>query len=242
MSRLVLDPAFICNMALRHLAQSSGIMNLANDRSAAGEACRLFYPTVLDEVLRDFPFSFTATFASLALVTGPVPAALYAEYAYAYRVPVDCLKVRRVLNGFSRIETQSTRVPYRVVHDSGGMLIFCDYAPIAATATTPALPMIEYTQEASDASLYPADFGQAMALLLAVYIAPTVTAGDKFKLGARAQQLYEWARLRAQASSANENQPDQLPGSEYEQARDGLLQWPSYAGGWRAYPSAPPDL
>lgn len=241
MPRFSVDPVTICNMALSHLGQLSGIVDFDTDRSAAGTFCRRFYGSVLDEVYRDFPWPFARKFDTIALVSDPTVMAT-PEWMYAYRVPTDCIHVRRILNGFTRQETQSSRVPYIIGVDDGGGLIYCDYAPVAATATTPALPMIEYTKQQDAASQYPADFGQMMALRLAVYIAPGLTAGDKFNMGGKAAQKYEFARLAAQNNAINEEQPDQPVDAEWIQARTGGYGWPGNSTPWQAYPSAGPDL
>jgi len=142
-------------------------------------------------------------------------------YACSYRYPVDCLKVRRIINPHTpRIETQESKIRYAITRDDDGLLIMTDFESIAATDSTPAMPQIEYTSVVDDTGLYPSDFAQACALLLASYIAPSLTAGDRFKLGARAMQMYEWARMRAQNNSMNEQQPDQLPEAQWIDARN----------------------
>ena len=220
MPRLVNTQVSISNMALRHLAQTAGIVDFDNDASEAAEACRVFYDQVLEEVLRDFPWTFATVITPLTLVDGPSPPASTA-YACSYRYPVDCLKLRRIINpNAPRIELQSTRIPYRVTRDDAGLVILTDFEPVAATATTPAQPEVEYTSVVDDTGLYPADFAQTCALLLATYIAPSLTAGDRFKLGEKAMAKYEWARLRAQNNAINEQQPDQPPDAEWIQARE----------------------
>lgn len=67
---------------------------------------------------------------------------------------------------------------------------------------------------------FPPDFAEAVSLLLAAYIAPTLTAGDPQKLGVRAYQLYEFRLRAAQANAQNEQQVDMLvPESEFIRAR-----------------------
>ncbi len=219
MPKLAADSALICTLAIRHLGQSKGIVSLDTDKSEAAEACRAFYPVVLDEVLRDFPWSFATQFVALALVAGPVPTATL-EWTYSYRIPSDCVRFRRIVPGTSRIDTHATRIPHRIVSDANGGLLLTDYPPLAATATTRAVPQGEYVAQADDPTQYPADFVQLLALKLAGYLAPTLTAGDRFKLGMRALQLYEVQRRVAQDNSANEQQPDPESESEYILARE----------------------
>ena len=237
MSRFVADQVKVVNLALRHLAQTSGVVDMDTDTSEAAEAARAWYPMALDEVLRDFRWPFATSFATLALVAGPTPPATI-EYQYSYRYPIDCIKLLRILPGgtsgsmsapafpasgvqlpLSRFDTLASRVPYRVTQDTAGLLILTDFAPQAATTNTPALPIVEYTAQVDDATRYPADFASCLSLLLATYMAPTLTGGDRFKLGARAMQLYEMRRAAAQANAMNEQQPDPTSDAELIQAR-----------------------
>jgi hypothetical protein len=78
----------------------------------------------------------------------------------------------------------------------------------------------EYTFVNDNPTTYPPDFVQVFALLLAVYIAPRITGGDQFKLGQRAQQLYQWKLQAAQVNAFQELQDDMLPDSEQILARD----------------------
>ena len=230
-NQAIADTVSICNMALRHIGQSNGVTDFANDASEAGDACRLFFPSVIDEVFRAFQWSFATTFASPAIVAGPSPAATL-EWACSYRVPSDAIWVRRIIpsgmpitlnpSGYpfvpnypaGRVETQFTRVPFRVVADSQGMLILTDFPPVPAQLNPsgvqliPALPVIEYVFQQDGEQLYPSDFAQACAFLLAFYLAPGLTKGDKYKLGARAYTGYQMAISRAQANDKNQSQAD----------------------------------
>jgi hypothetical protein len=221
-----------------NLGQANGLEDFDNDATVAADQCRLWYPQVIDECYRDFPWPFDTKFGSLQLVSDPTYAVL-PEWFYSYRVPVDCILVRRIVpaqlpllpnfagypttatwNGaHGRPETQASRIKYRMGRDASGMLIYTDFPPVAATATTPALPLVEYVMQQDDNGFFPADFAQYAASLLAFYIAPVVTGGDKFKLGARAYSVYLEARNRAQGNAMNEQQPDLPPDAEWIQAR-----------------------
>lgn len=239
MPKVVNDRVTICNLALGHLAQANGLEDFDNDATVAGDMCRRFYDQVIDECYRDFPWPFALKFESLQLVSNPTYPVL-PEWFYSYRVPVDCVLVRRIVpatlpllpnfagfpttagwtGGSPRVETQASRIKYRMGRDASGMLLYTDYPPVAATATSPALPIIEYVMQQDDNGFFPADFAQMAACLLAFYIAPALTAGDKFKLGDRAYQLYLAARNRAMGDAMNEQQPDMPAEAEYIQARN----------------------
>ncbi|HEY2851133.1 MAG TPA: hypothetical protein VGI97_14740 [Gemmatimonadaceae bacterium] len=235
MPRATLNQIAICNMALTHLAVGKRIASLT-EKSAEARACSNFYDQTKDEVLRDFAWPFATKTVTLALVEQQPTF----EWGYAYRVPIDCLAARRILNGnisvapfpnsFSaagpyatpaaRIMTAQTRIPYRLMADDSGELIYCDLAPVAPIPASsqalaqPGLPQLEYTFELDNPPFYPSDFSQALAFLLGAYIAGLVTGGDKFKRGDYCLKMYSWAIARAQANAGNEEQPDQLPDSE----------------------------
>jgi hypothetical protein len=214
----------ICNMALAHLATGQQIQSL-DDRSAEARVCKLFYAQVRDEVLNIFPWPFATKYASLALVGGTVDVPYNTDYQYAYAYPSDATTIRRIYNGISRIETHESRVPYtRSQTSTGAPLILTDFPPQAATDVLPALPYCEYTQQVTDPARYSPPFAQAVAFLMAFYMAPQLTAGDRFKLGQRALALYNDLLEQAQANAVDELQADQLPASEFILARDGNVQ------------------
>ena len=110
----------------------------------------------------------------------------------------------------SRILTAQTRIPYRIMADAEGGLIYCDLQPqpaVAATSTSlaqPAFPQLEYTAEQDTPNFYAPDFCQALAFLLGAYLGPQLTGGDKFKRGEYCLKMYQWAIARAQANAGNE--------------------------------------
>lgn len=187
----------ICNLALRHLGHSKTVANVDTERSKEALACRTFYDQVLAEVLRDFPWPFALRTDDLELVEEDPND----EWAFSYRYPVSSARFRRILSG-SRIDTPESKVPFKIGKDDTGRLIFCDLEEAQGQWTDGTI---------YDPEQWPADFIESVALLLAFYIAPSVTAGDEFKLGARAGSLYNWRVSRGQANSLNEEEADPEP-------------------------------
>lgn len=198
--------AAVCNLALSAIGNSVEINDLEKENTAEANACRRFYEQVRDEVLRDFPWPFAQRTVALALVTtNPTT-----EWAYAYRYPVDCLMFGRIL-GLVRNESRKDRVPYEMASDgAGGQLIYTDWPNAVG----------QYIIRATDPTNWQPDFVQAVALLLASYIAPRITKGDPYKLGQLAFQKYQWAIQRAFDNALNEGQPEVLPESEFILGRD----------------------
>lgn len=195
----------IANISLAHLGVGKEIANLDTENSAEANTMRRFYDTARDEVLRDFNWSFTTKFATLAEVEeDPTD-----EWSYSYRYPSDCLKLRRILSG-TRNDSRQSRVPYKVAQDSEGLLLYTDMEDAE----------IEYTVRVEDTSLYPADFTMAFSYKLAFYAAPRLAAGDPFGLGQRCMQLYGMSLAKAANTSLNEEQVEEEPDAQWIRARE----------------------
>ena len=195
----------ICNMALSHIGVSKRIVNIETEQSTEASTCRIFYNTALEESLREFPWSFATSFVALALVEeDPTD-----EWAYSYRVPSDCVTIRRVLSGV-RNDTRESKVPYKVARDESGLLLYTDQENAE----------IEYTLFETDSTRYPADFVMAFSLKLAGYIAPALTRGDPTNVAVTAERRYIGVIKKAQATSVNEEQMDVPVDSEFVRARE----------------------
>lgn len=195
----------IANLALGHLGSGKEIANLDTENSAEARACRRFYETARDEMLRGWTWPFATKITTLTLVEEDPND----EWAYSYRYPTDCLMFRRIPSG-ARTDTRQSRVPYRVAQDDAGQVIFTDREDAQA----------EYTVAITDTRRFTSDFTMALSLRLASYIAPSITAGDPFKVGTRAFQLYGMSVDAARANAANEEQPDEDPSSQFERERN----------------------
>lgn len=194
----------ICNLALGHLGSSKEIANVETERSAEASACRRFLEPSKKETLRDFNWPFATAYVTLALVeTSP-----NTDWAYSYRQPSDCCRIRKILSGV-RNDTRDSRVPYEKASDSTGILIYTDQVDA----------VLKYTKNVTNNSLFDQDYVMMLSLLLASYIAPKITSGDPFKLGERAFRLYLDSKEKAQSTSLNEQQDERPPESEFITAR-----------------------
>lgn len=200
----------IANMALAHLGSSKTIQDLDTENSKEAKACRTFYETVVDEVLRNRSWPFATQFADLALVEeDPTD-----EWSFSYRYPVTCLMVRRIPSGI-RNDNRQSRVPYRIGSDDQGKLIYTD-KPNAS---------IEYTHtRGREIALWSADMITAVSYTLAARVAPLLTGGDPFKIQDLVLALEQRAMNTAAANAFNEEQAEEIPDSEFIRARDSLIQ------------------
>lgn len=195
----------IANMAISHLGTGKEIANIQTENSSEANACRRFYQTALDETLRDGTWPFATKFATLNLIEqNPT-----IEWLYSYQYPVDCKHAKRIVSGVPN-ESRQDRLPYKIVNVPTGRAIYSNQQNA----------QLEYTVAVDNPDLFPDDFKMALSFRLAHYIAPRLTKGDPFKMGDRAMRMYEFEINRAKATAFNEEQPDELPESEFVRFRD----------------------
>lgn len=189
----------ICNLALTHIGVGKEISNLETERSPEATACRRIYETCLRTTLRAAHWPFATKFADLALIEEDATT----DFTYSYGYPSDCVDFRRIVSGVPN-ETAQDRVVYRIAYGESAQIILTNQENAEG----------EYTVFVEDPARYPADFTMALSLLIAFYIAPKLTAGDPFKLGQRAMQLYSFEISRAVSNAHNEEQSQQSPDAE----------------------------
>ncbi len=196
----------IANMALTHIGVGFQISNLDADTSEEAKAIRSFYITARDFMQIDFPWPFITRSVALGLVE-ETPTT---EWAFSYRYPAPCQKVRRIFSSI-RNDNRQTRVSYLIYSDDVGKLIYTDAEDAC----------IEYSVKSTEEDKWPADYVLAFSYLLAFYVAPRLTKGDAFKMGEKAFKLYRAQLAVAEQRSLNEEQPDPIPESEFVRSRNG---------------------
>ncbi len=232
------SPEVICNLALKHVGSSSPIQSI-NERSPEAEVCKAFYDTDLRQMFRDFPWPFAFKTAALALVQtydGTDPTLLY---TYAYRYPVDCMGVDRIISyPFSQSSTGAVvagalvwPLP-RLRRDNADSLVKMDFGNDAQGQliyTDEPSAILRYTALITDPSRYPPDFIKAFSYLLASDIGPTLSKGNSINLSDRAIKNYVSMLTEARARAANEQRPERQPDADTIRARggweDGGLWW-----------------
>jgi hypothetical protein len=145
------DETSICNLALAKLGISP-IMALT-DQSKQAQFCSRFYAQTRDEVLQTHRWNFAMRRAALNKLTD----APQSEWAAAYQLPVDCLRVVE-LNGYEPTERKGE---FSV--EAGTLLTNDDEANI------------RYIARVSDGSFYHPLFVHALATMLASRLAGPLT-------------------------------------------------------------------
>jgi hypothetical protein len=145
------DETSICNLALGKLGIDP-IMALS-DASKPAQYCKRFYADTRDEVISSHRWNFAMARATL----NRLAAAPAFEWAYAYQLPDDCLRVVQ-LNG------------YDVTDRKGEFSI--EGRTMLTDATT---AQVRYISRVTDGTLWPALFVDALATKIAAKIAAPLT-------------------------------------------------------------------
>jgi hypothetical protein len=224
----------VVNLALLQIGAQT-LVSLRNDQTREALAVRSVFEHNLLATLRDFPWPFATKYATLAKVGGTATVPVNDDWQYSYRVPSDCVFVRRVVNPDGRRRTFDPNPPkFRLAQDDTGELIFVnDFDPANSIN-----PTIEYTQR-TGCTVKKSDplFREAFAWRLSAVLAPSLSAADPQKpeqlgrgpaiapesapkerqplrqqLAARTAEAawakYHDALMKAQTAAANEQQPE----------------------------------
>jgi len=157
----------ICNMAIFRIGNGTRIDDL-EENSQPARICKQFYESSRDFVLRaDCDWGFATAFAQLAEVAdNPNP-----EYPFAYAVPNDCMRVRRIVNpvfpqgvwpaGMHCQMPELPRIQFRIINGSSQRLISTNVSPAT----------LEYTLKVESPEMFDPIFVSALAWYLASQIA-----------------------------------------------------------------------
>jgi hypothetical protein len=178
----------ICNLALSNIAKDN-IQDL-DEASTEAKLCKQFYEHSRDTLLQAFPWRFARKTSSLAALTNTKDK----RWAYAYKRPTDCLKVRRVTDEGQGdyLEYGDGAVAGGYAYDIEGTTLFCDLSPA----------FLDYTSRVDDVTKFPPLFVEALAWHLAVRLAMPITRDPKIR--ADAFQLATRMQSEAAAADANE--------------------------------------
>jgi hypothetical protein len=171
----------ICNLALSNVR--AGSINSLTESSLQAQVCRLKYPVLRDQLLRDAPWQFARKLEALALTTEDL-----FNWSYAYQYPSDCVTIRRLILNHEQYAqgTQDrttlyrdeiyqlqpdpdSQIKYRVFNQDGNKLIAANEPDLRA----------EYTVGVEDPNLFDPLFIQALSHLLASEVAIPIVGAEK---------------------------------------------------------------
>lgn len=185
----------ICNIALDHIGKAQ--ISALNEASAEAQVCSRHYPLARDAVLTKYNYRFLRGLRSLAQLSVNDRSN---AWGYAYAVPSDVLRVRRVM---SQIEAHAAlsdpygasgdmieaRVPYEL---EGGNL-YCDLDEVT----------LEYSRSDIAATAYSQPVADAIATELAARIAMPLTRDRQIR--GDMLQLARIARIEAEVWDARQS-------------------------------------
>ena len=171
----------IANLAISHLGVGKEIANLSSDKGQEAAACRRYYEKARKITLKAMDWPFATAFATLNLIElNPSN-----EWTHSYRYPSSCLLLRRILSG-ARSDTLGSRVPFKILKDETGLLIY----------TGQESAEVEFTENITDTKYFSDEFEVALSFQLSYYIAPRITSGDPFKIKQDMMAQFEQEILR----------------------------------------------
>jgi hypothetical protein len=170
----------ICNLALGHLGDRATVSSISPpEGSAQAEHCARFYPVARDLVLEAHEWGFATKRANLALLTDTPPPG----FTFVYQVPSDC---RNIIDLIDPNAPTFYPIDERCGHwqDDSFTMSAVPYELEARTDGTGVIytnlenAIIRYVASITDTTKFSAQVVDAIAWLLAAYLAGPVIKGD----------------------------------------------------------------
>lgn len=193
----------VCNTALARIGQVGNIASIdPPEGGAISEACSIFLPIAVQEMLESFPYSFACRRATVALLSEkPI------GYRYAYRLPADCLRVLDLLKGEEQLDDED--YPYSTVicegeygfplHGRGDTrwdVEAIDGVPSLLTYVK--VDAVRYLSGKTNVGMFSATAADALAWLLASKLAGALLGGDAgAKMAQNCLQFYNATEQQA---------------------------------------------
>lgn len=172
----------IANLALGRLGDNATVASLdPPEGSAQAEHCARFYPMARDSLLEMHPWGFATVRVQLAQVGTGWP-----EWDYAYAQPADALNIIAILppdasDDYSALPSINSNVPMAAGGSYVPQAFSCevDAAGNEVIYTDQANAVLRYTGLVRDTTKFSPLFTDALAWLLASYLAGPVVKGDQ---------------------------------------------------------------
>lgn len=196
----------VCNLALGHLGDKATVSSISPpEGSAQAEHCARFYPIARDMTLEGHEWGFATKRANLALLSDTPPPG----FQFVYQLPSDCRNVIDLINPnaptFFPIDERRGHwqddaftleaVPFELETRADGTPVI--YTNLASA-------QIRYVASVTDTTRFSTQFVDAVAWLLAAYLAGPVIKGDTGMAVAKAMsQAYLQSLAQARTNDAN---------------------------------------
>lgn len=193
----------IVNIALSRIGITDVVANLLTENTENAAMARRHVREDITTTLREFPWPFATRYADLVLVGGTETVPVNADWQYSYRAPSAMVMARRIVGQAGQKRAYDPDPPkFRLGSDATGPLIYTD---LVATDDVPVV--LEYTERINCPAFYgDALFRDALAWRLASSLAMALARDSKKQ--AFCMQMYEMAKMTAEAPAANEQQQE----------------------------------
>lgn len=202
-------PVDIANLGLSHIGARAQIASISPpDGTVEAGYCARFYPLVRREMLEMHAWTFAAKRVALSQVTNPSTV-----WAYAYALPADCVKARRILplalldNYTVALQSYEEHYPedlINTVFTERGSSRFEVEGDVLLTNEPDAVLL--YTRDITDSNKFSSRFVIGAGMLMASYLAGPIIKGVE---GARTSAQWRQAATdyveSAAASNANQS-------------------------------------
>jgi hypothetical protein len=195
----------ICNLGLSHIGARAQIAAISPpDGSVEAGLCARFYPLVRREMLESHSWSFALKRETLAEVANDSTI-----WAYAYTLPADCIKPRRVLP-LQVIEAYAVSIDFYAEQypDALVQTLFTERGSSRfevegnTLRTNEPDAVLLYTRDIADTNVFSPMFVSAAGMLMGSYLAGPIIKGEA---GAKAAASWRQAAMNLAASAAASN-------------------------------------
>lgn len=197
----------ICNLALGHLGDDATVSSISPpEGSAQAEHCARFYPIARDVCLEAHEWGFATKRADLALLSTAAPPG----FQFVYQVPANCRNIVDLIDpnalddytyhnrGEQWRNSAREPVPYeQETLDDGTQVIYTNLENAK----------VRYVFGVTDTTKFSAQFTDALAWLLAAYLAGPVIKGDTgMQIGQAMMKAFVGSISQAKTADANSRQ------------------------------------
>ena len=190
----------IVNQALGHLGNTERLTSI-EDATNVGALARLYFTDTRDELLRHCEWSFATTFVSVAKFGYTL-----GDWLYAYAVPKDAVKVRRVFRQQANLDAG---VYYRDDQPMRYDLVYDHTSQFEALLTDELVAQIEYTARVEDAAVYDPLFVNALTYMMAAKMAGGLTANMQIQNAMEERAARAISAARTQTKRERNRRPAQ---------------------------------
>jgi hypothetical protein len=182
----------ICNLALAHIGDRANITSIdPPEGSAQAEHCARFYPMARNSLLNMHPWAFAQKRAVLADISATIVPP--AKWQYTYAAPGDVVKILGVYDPNAMYDENKAEFEYEL---SGTTQVI--YA-------NPEAAIVRYVALVTDSATFPPIFTEALAWLLASYLAgPIIKGTEGMRVSAEAMKMAMSYVGQARVEDANQ--------------------------------------